>query len=61
MEECDIKNVTLMFSTKFFDKLPFVASVVKDCKPNGLDDLLIIVKVLLLILQMSSIFSQIKC
>jgi len=39
-----------MFTTKFLERLPFVSYVVKDCKPNGLGDLLIIVMVVFLIL-----------
>ena len=49
--EGDIKIVTLMFTTKLFDILAFVACVVKDCKSNGLGDLLVTVKVAFLILK----------
>ncbi|XP_027915056.1 uncharacterized protein LOC114174413 [Vigna unguiculata] len=44
VDEGDIKNVTTMFTTKRVDRLPFVACVVKDYKPNGLGDLFITMK-----------------
>ena len=36
VEGGDIKNVTPMYTKKVFDKLPFVACVVRECKGNGL-------------------------
>jgi len=45
-----MKNVTPMFTTKVFDRLPFMTCVVKDYQPNGLGDLLMTVKVVYLML-----------
>jgi len=50
VEGGDIKNVTPMYTKKLFDKLPFVACVVKEYKGNGLGDLLLTVKVFKVIL-----------
>jgi len=36
VEGGDIKNVTPMYTKKLYDKLPFVACVVKGYKANGL-------------------------
>ena len=45
VEGGDTKNVTPMYTKKVFDKLPFVACVVKEYKGNGLEDLLLTIKV----------------
>ena len=39
-----------MYTKKLFDKLPFVAYVVKKYKENGLGDLLVTIKVFKVIL-----------
>jgi len=41
----DMKNVTFMYTKNLYDRLSFVACVVKEYKPNGLGDLILIVKV----------------
>jgi len=50
LEGGDMKNVTPMYTKTLYDKLSFVACVVKECKPNGLGDLLLTVKVVHVIL-----------
>jgi len=50
VEGADMKNGTPMYTKKLFDKLPFVACVVKECKVIGLGDLLLTVKVFKVIL-----------
>ncbi|QCD99767.1 hypothetical protein DEO72_LG7g1053 [Vigna unguiculata] len=44
VEAEDIKNITPLAKKKSLDRLPFVACVVKECKPNDLGDMLITVK-----------------
>jgi len=50
VEGGDMKNVTPMYTKRVFDKLPFVACVVKEYKGNGLGDLLLTVKLFQVIL-----------
>ena len=41
----DIKNITPLSQRKSLERMPFMACVVKECKPNGLGDMLITMKV----------------
>jgi len=43
--EGDIKNLILLSSRKSMEKIPLVVCVVKECHPNGLGDMSILIKV----------------
>ncbi|XP_027911476.1 uncharacterized protein LOC114170191 [Vigna unguiculata] len=44
VDDGDIKNITPLSNRKSMNRMRFVACVVKECKPNGLGDLLITIK-----------------
>jgi len=45
VQDGDFKNVTPLSSSKTIPRLPFVTCLVKECKPNGLGDMQICIKV----------------
>jgi len=45
-DDGDIKNITPLSNRKSMNRMRFVACVVKECKPNGLGDMLITIKVI---------------
>ncbi|XP_027911556.1 uncharacterized protein LOC114170270 [Vigna unguiculata] len=44
VDDGDIKNITPLSKRKSMNRMPFVACVVKECKPNDLGDMLITIK-----------------
>ncbi|XP_027907620.1 uncharacterized protein LOC114166932 [Vigna unguiculata] len=44
VQDRDIKNITPLSQRKSLERMPFMACVVKECKPNGLGDMLITMK-----------------